>query len=138
MINVYFACSIRGGRDKINNYISIANYINKYANILDKHVYDSNLSNTGEKIYPNEIYERDINWIKKCDILIAEVTNPSLGVGYEISYAERLNKRIICLCEKNSNLSAMIKGNKNVEIIYYEKVDELKNYFLNLFKDIVI
>ena len=104
---------------------------------MDKHVYDNKLTIDGENLKDEIIYQRDIAMVKDCDILIAEVTNPSLGVGYEIGYAEKLNKKIVCLCEKNANLSAMIKENKNVEIIYYEKVDELNNYFLSLFKNII-
>ena len=72
-----------------------------------------------------EIYKRDVNWINECDILIAEVTVPSLGVGYEIGYAESLNKKIICLYQANENLSAMIKGNENITQISYNNIDEL-------------
>ncbi len=127
MIKVYYACSIRGGRDKSSNYELIASIINKYANILDKHVYDNKLTIDGEKLKDEIIYQRDIAMIKDCDILIAEVSNPSLGVGYEIGYAEKLNKKIVCLCESNINLSAMINGNKNIRVIYYEKIGEIEN-----------
>ena len=83
------------------------------------------LKSTGETIGPVEIYKRDVNWINECDILIAEVTVPSLGVGYEIGYAESLNKKIICLYQANENLSAMIKGNENITQISYNNIDEL-------------
>ena len=125
-IKVYFAGSIRGGRDKAEDYKKIASLIEDYAEILDKHVVNPKLKATGESINQEEIYERDIKWIEKSDIFIAEVTNPSLGVGYEIGYAEKLNKKIICLCENTANLSAMISGNPNLDLILYSKVDELK------------
>ena len=32
-----------------------------------------------------------------CAVLVAEVTQPSLGVGYEIGRAVDMNKRILCL-----------------------------------------
>lgn len=130
-LKIYFAGSIRGGRDKAEDYKKIADYIEKYAEILDKHVVDPKLNSKGESIRANEIYERDIKWIKQSDIVIAEVTNPSLGVGYEIAYAEKLGKRIICLCEKNANLSAMISGNPNLDVILYLTVDELKDKLIN-------
>ena len=41
-----------------------------------------------------EIHDRDMNWITQSDIFVAEVSNPSLGVGYEISAAISLNKKI--------------------------------------------
>ena len=126
-IKVYFAGSIRGGRDKAEDYKKIASLIEDYAEILDKHVVDPKLKATGESINQEEIYERDIKWIEKSDIFIAEVTNPSLGVGYEIGYAEKLNKKIICLCEETANISAMIGGNKNLDLIFYSSIDELKD-----------
>lgn len=130
-LKIYFAGAIRGGRDKAKDYRKIADYIEEYAEILDKHVVDPKLNSKGEFIKANEIYERDIKWIKQSDIVIAEVTNPSLGVGYEIAYAEKLGKKIICLCEKDANLSAMISGNPNLDVILYLTVDELKDKLLN-------
>nr|XP_055165945.1 2'-deoxynucleoside 5'-phosphate N-hydrolase 1-like [Nyctereutes procyonoides] len=45
-------------------------------------------------------------------VLVAEVTQPSLGVGYEQDQAVALNKRILCLFRPQSGrvLSAMIRG----------------------------
>ena len=56
-------------------------------------------------------------------MVIAEVTNPSLGVGYELGYAEKLNKPILCLFDGDSGgkLSAMVRGNPyNIIATYSE------------------
>lgn len=124
-LKIYFGGSIKGGRSKVEDYKKIVDYLKTVGTVLDEHVADSNLKSTGETIGPVEIYKRDVNWINKCDILIAEVTVPSLGVGYEIGYAESLNKKIICLYQANENLSAMIKGNENITQISYNNIDEL-------------
>ena len=65
---------------------------------------------------PDEfIYDRDIAWLSLADVVIAEVSTPSLGVGYELGVAEALKKPILCLYrqEGKKQLSAMINGNKN-------------------------
>ena len=129
-IKVYFAGSIRGGREKAEDYKKIADFLEEYAEILDKHVVNPELKATGESLNKREIYERDIKWIEQSDIVIAEVTNPSLGVGYEIAYAEKLNKKIICLCEDTVNLSAMIGGDQYLDLILYSSVEELKDKLL--------
>jgi hypothetical protein len=74
-----------------------------------------------------EILERDLIWLQEADLVIAEVSSPSLGVGYEIGKAEEYGKRILCLYQKNSSrkLSAMISGNKKLEIVRYTKYDGL-------------
>lgn len=123
----YFAGSIRGGREKVELYIKINELLEKYGEILDRHVANPNLSNIGENVSTEEIYQRDIHWIEESDLMIAEVSMPSLGVGYELSYAERLGKRIICLCDHSVNLSAMVAGNPNFEIIRYEDSNDLLN-----------
>ena len=124
-LKIYFGGSIKGGRSKVEDYKKIVDYLKNVGTVLDEHVADLNLKSTGETIGPVEIYKRDVNWINECDILIAEVTVPSLGVGYEIGYAESLNKKIICLYQANENLSAMIKGNENITQISYNNIDEL-------------
>lgn len=121
----YFAGVIRGDRKKLDIYIQINKLLEKYGEILDKHIINPNVNTIEENNSLEKIYNRDINWIKDCNILVAEVSIPSLGIGYEISYAESLGKRIICLCEEGTNLSAMIGGNKNIELIKYKDIDDL-------------
>lgn len=38
-----------------------------------------------------------------CTVLVAEVTQPSLGVGYEIGRAVDMNKKILCLYRPQPN-----------------------------------
>ncbi|KAL0622409.1 2'-deoxynucleoside 5'-phosphate N-hydrolase 1 [Plecturocebus cupreus] len=58
------------------------------------------------------IHEQDLAWLQQADAVVAEVTQPSLGVGYELGRAVALNKRILCLFRPQSGrvLSAMIRG----------------------------
>ena len=43
------------------------------------------------------IYNRDVDWLRESDCVIAEVTQPSLGVGYELGFAESLKIPVLCL-----------------------------------------
>lgn len=124
-LKIYFGGSIKGGRSKVEDYKKIVDYLKTIGTVLDEHVADPNLQSSGESITSTEIYNRDVSWINECDILIAEVTVPSLGVGYEIGYAESLNKRIICLYQNDESISAMIKGNNSITHISYDDVSEL-------------
>lgn len=124
-MKIYFAGAIRGGRDRVDTYQKINEILDSYGEVLDKHVADPNVNQLEERLSLEEIYNRDIKWLKECDIVVAEVSTPSLGVGYEIAYAEKLGKKIICIYEENINISAMIGGNKAIELISYKDVDEL-------------
>ncbi len=125
-MKIYFAASIRGGRDYVRDYKTIISQLSAYGKVLTEHIADDKLDDRGENISDNAIFERDTEWLRESDIIVAEVTQPSLGVGYEIAMGESLGIRIICLFKKKSgNLSAMIKGNRNLEVLEYTSVDEL-------------
>ena len=74
------------------------------------------------------IHDRDMKWLIDSDLIIAEVTNPSLGVGYEIGRALEYDKKIICLYRKDSpsRLSAMISGSKLIQVLEYKDFNDLK------------
>ncbi len=132
MKKIYFAGSIKGGSEKQKDYFELINYLKNYAEVLTEHIWNEDLSNQEN---PDQyIYLRDIKWIDECDIIIAEVSIPSLGVGYEIGYAESLNKQIICLYDESSEkeLSYMLSGNKKNQIIKYQNIEELKERLKSL------
>ena len=133
-MNIYFAGAIRSGRQKVNDYIQIVKKLQEYGEVLTTHVANPKLDNNGEyKMSLEEIYTSDINWLAKSDLVIAEVSIPSLGIGYELAFAEKLGKKVICLYDNNSNtsLSAMIGGNSNFSIVKYNSLEEILNYLDN-------
>lgn len=135
-MKIYFAGAIRGGREKVNDYAKIVQELEKYGEVLTKHIADPNLSITGEDITPKEVYKRDVKWLEECDILFAEITVPSLGVGYELAYAESKNKRVICMFEKDKNISGFIRGDNNFIQIPYSNMEELIEKIHDIIKQI--
>lgn len=136
-MKIYFAGSICAGRVDHESYFKIIKYLKKYGQVLTEHIGDKNLTDFGEKNIPEEeIYERDISWLKETDVFIAEVSTPSLGVGYEIAKAEEWGKRILCLYRKledGKRISVMIKGNKNIILKEYNDLDEVFRYIDDFF-----
>lgn len=136
MKKIYFAGSIRGGRDDKELYAQIIEKLKTYGQVLTEHLGDKTLSAMGEDGPTSKfIYDRDIDWLNTADIVIAEVTNPSLGVGYELAYAESKHIRVVCLYRPSEGrkLSAMIDGNSNFKVFEYQKIEELDDFFKNLF-----
>lgn len=127
-MKIYFSGSIRGGREYQAWYEYIVSEISKYGEVLSEFVADKALTSYGTMdLTEEEIYIRDVNLIEDSDIIIADVTTPSLGVGYEIAYAEKLGKKIFCLHHKieGKRISAMITGNKNCKIYPYTSREEI-------------
>lgn len=128
-MKIYFAGSIRGGREKVEDYKKIISILSGYGEVLTEHIGDTSLSSLGEQTKTDkEIFERDISWIDEADVVVAEVTVASLGVGYELGYAEAHSKKIVCLYQNDDgkSLSAMVSGNKNLAVIYYKNIEDFK------------
>ena len=128
-MKIYFAGSIRGGRGDAEIYAQIIEFLQGYGEVLTEHVGSDKLMDKGESsLSDREIHDRDMNWLLESDLMVAEVTNPSLGVGYEIGRAIEANKQIICLYRElpNIRLSAMIAGSRKVTIIHYDNLNSLK------------
>jgi len=60
---------------------------------------------------PETVYARDIAWLEGSDVLVAELSTPSHGVGYEIAYALDLDKPVLCLYQQDVKVSKMLTGN---------------------------
>ena len=86
-MKIYFAASIYGGRELLEDYKSLVMALKSYGEVLSEEIVDTNLLQKEEKISLEEIYLSDIEKIKQADVIFAELTNPSLGVGYELGYS---------------------------------------------------
>ncbi len=140
-MKIYFAGSIRGGRSKAEDYAKIVSFLSGFGQVLSEHVGRLDLLTSGEESKPDSyIFDRDIRWIEESDVLIAEVSEPSLGVGYEIAYAEKQGKPVLCLYQENSDkkLSAMLGGNKRIKIITYKDIDSLQSLIAKFLKELYI
>ena len=126
-MNIYFACSITGGRELESVYQEIVTALIKDGHeIPTSHLAGSEAVENERNLTPRDVYERDVNWIKNCDVLIAEVSVPSHGVGYEISFALNIGKPVLCLYQKERKVSKMITGNPDnaLSVCAYSSVEE--------------
>jgi len=135
-MKIYFAGSIRAGRADRALYLSIIAHLQKYGHVLTEHVGDQSITSSGDQGPEEQIFKRDLSWLMEADFIIAEVTTPSLGVGYELGKAEAEGKKVLCLFRPNENkkLSAMIAGNKSFLIKKYTTLPEALKIIDDFFK----
>lgn len=130
-MKIYFACSITGGREDELIYQEIVEAL-----LADGHEVPTALLATPEVMLLEgivdavEVFQRDVAWIEDCDMLVAEVSTPSHGVGYEIGYALASGKPVICLYREGVKVSKMILGNQdnNLSVLAYNHIDEATRY----------
>jgi len=110
-------------------YEKLIKIIQDHGHVLTEHLGDDEeIQNKDRVLSDREIHDRDLQWIIESDVLVAEVTIPSLGVGYEIGRAMEMGKPILCLFNTDSKhtLSAMIAGIEGVKVCNYKDPEELE------------
>lgn len=126
MKKVYFAGSIRGGRVDAELYRRLIEYMQKTAIVLTEHIGSPHLNLMEQGKRDMEIYDQDMAWLRESDILIGECTCPSLGVGYELAYAEKIGKPCHIFYDRTkTHLSAMLTGNPYFHIHPYSDESEI-------------
>jgi nucleoside 2-deoxyribosyltransferase len=128
-MNIYFAGSICGGRQDRELYYKIIEHLRQYGKVLTKHIADRDLTEKGEDNTDDRaIHDRDLAWLQSSDLVIAEVTTPSLGVGYEVARAVQFSKRVLCLYrpQAKKRLSAMIAESPDVVNKQYSSLAQAK------------
>jgi 2'-deoxynucleoside 5'-phosphate N-hydrolase len=129
-MKIYFAGSIRGGRNDAKLYLEFIEFLKGFGEVLTEHLGDLNLTHLGDDgVTDRFIHDRDVSWLLSADVLVAEVTVVSMGVGYEIGRAVSAGKKIICLYRQtpDKKLSAMISGCSDVTLIVYDNIKEAKD-----------
>jgi len=130
-MNIYFACSITGGRAFESVYQEFTHALLEDGHeVPTAHLAESNVMALEKVIDPREVYDRDVNWIRACDALIAEVSVPSHGVGYEIGFALEQGKSVLCLAKEGIPVSKMISGNPHPALHVKTYTDVTEGVFL--------
>ena len=126
-MNIYFSCSITGGRQDQDVYAQIVEAL-----IEDGHEVPTAILSRAEVmeyeavVGAEDVYRRDVNWVEQCDAVVAEVSTPSHGVGYEIALALMLGKPVLCCYHQGRKVSKMILGNTHatLRVAAYHHPDE--------------
>jgi hypothetical protein len=130
MSKIYFACSITGGRDHAHVYEGMVEHIKSAGHEVLCELFASKDVDPGiglmRDLTARGVWEADLAWVKESAAVIAETTQPSLGVGYEIAKAHQWDKPVLALYfpREGRKLSPMISGSPNVQVAEYTAPEE--------------
>ncbi len=134
MKKIYFCGSIRGGRADAALYKRMIDLLKNYGVVLTEHVGDPSLTDKGGDGGSAYIWQRDTDWLRECDVVVAECSQPSLGVGYELAFARALGKSVyVFYGGEEGRLSAMVAGDPAFHICEYKTEEELFRQLKELF-----
>jgi len=132
---IYFAAAMKGDRSnlKINRQI-IQGLLQRGYQILTMFVIDEVLD-VDRGMPPREIFKRDIRLLNETDVVVADISFPSLGVGFEIAYALLQGKKVLALCrvDRLEKTSALIRGIswKGYKLLVYNSAEEAVSKILD-------
>ena len=111
------------------HFNELIKYLGKFGEVLTEHIGELKMVHLGDD-GPSDrfIHDRDMEWLISSDVIVAEVTTVSMGVGYEIGRAVEMGKNVLCLFRPvtGEKLSAMIGGCPGITLVEYSSLEDAK------------
>ena len=117
-MNVYLACTVRGDRSALAVVRELADTIERLGHtVITRHLLADDADGEEGRLTERDVFERDMRWLESADLLIAEASGSSYGVGYEVGYvigrADVTGQRVLLLYDasRRNRVSRLIAGN---------------------------
>jgi nucleoside 2-deoxyribosyltransferase len=145
-MKIYLACTVRGDRGGVLAGRAICERLQSHGHdVLTTHLLADNVETAESQITEREVFRRDLAWLTACDVLIAEASGSSYGVGFEVGYvlgrAKASGQRVVLLYDRarRDSISRLITGNDDeaCETFGYGSVEELAGFIDRRFADAV-
>lgn len=117
-MRVYLACTVRGDRGGVAAGRVINEGLRRHGHdVLTTHLLADDVNESEALLSEDQVYCRDIEWLSSCDVLVAEASGSSYGVGFEVGYvigrAATTGQRVVLVYDatRRSAISRLITGN---------------------------
>ena len=117
-MRIYLACTVRGDRSGVQAGREIASHLERRGHeILTTHLLADDVDVAESAITERDVFVRDLEWLSQCDVLVAEASGSSFGVGFEVGYvlgrARESGQRVLLLYDstRRRSISRLIVGN---------------------------
>src|ERR1700730_1068736 len=116
-MTVYLACTVRGDRRGVEAGRAICARLQHHGHhVLTTHLLADDVNEAESALTEQEVYRRDLEWLSSCDVLVAEASGSSYGVGFEVGYvlgrASQTGQRVVLLHDRarRGAISRLITG----------------------------
>ena len=136
-MTIYLACTVRGDRGALGAARRTAAHLQAAGHeVLTSHLLEDDVDAAESSLSSEAVFERDLRWLDSCDLLVAEASGSSYGVGFEVGYilgrAAATGQRVLLLYDvaRESNVSRMISGNTHpaCSVLRYESIDQIDGF----------
>ena len=133
-MNIYLACTVRGDRTAVIGLRELVKDLEAGGHIvLTRHLLEDGVEDAEALLTDRAVFDRDLGWLNAADILIADATGSSFGVGFEVGWvlarSERTSQRVVLLyrADRKDRISRLIGGNAHprCEVMPYADTTDL-------------
>lgn len=133
-MKIYLACTVRGDRGGVLAGRAICARLQHHGHeVLTTHLLADDVDAAESRLTADDVYRRDLEWLTSCDVLVAEASGSSYGVGFEVGYvlgrAQATGQRVVLLHDvaRRDAVSRLITGNCDAACTTfgYSSVEEL-------------
>ena len=117
-MRIYLACTVRGDRGGVRAGRAICERLQQHGHeVLTTHLLAADVDAAESRLSEDEVFRRDIDWLSRCEVLVAEASGSSYGVGFEVGYvlgrAASTGQRVVLLYDaaRRHTISRLIIGN---------------------------
>lgn len=117
-MKIYLACTVRGDRGGVLAGRAICARLQHHGHeVLTTHLLADDVDAAESRLTADDVYRRDLEWLTSCDVLVAEASGSSYGVGFEVGYvlgrAQATGQRVVLLHDvaRRDAVSRLITGN---------------------------
>jgi 2'-deoxynucleoside 5'-phosphate N-hydrolase len=118
LMRIYLACTVRGERGGVLAGRAICRRLQEHGHeVLTTHLLEDDVDRAEAELTEEQVYRRDLDWLSRCDLLVAEASGSSYGVGFEVGYligrARHTGQRVFLVYdqERRHLVSRLITGN---------------------------
>jgi hypothetical protein len=119
-MNIYLACTVRGDRAAVEGLRTLAADLEAAGHtVLTRHLLDDDVEAREAQLTDDHVFERDLRWLNAADLLIADASGSSFGVGFEVGWvlarSDRTGQRVLLLyrADRQARISRLISGNRH-------------------------
>jgi len=143
MMRIYLACTVRGDRGGVVAGRTICERLQQHGHeVLTTHLLADDVNDAESQLSEAQVYRRDLEWLSRCDVLVAEASGSSYGVGFEVGYvlgrARDTGQRVVLLYDaaRRQAISRLITGNcdEACDTFAYTSVEELAAFIDRRFR----
>lgn len=136
-MKIYFGFTVAGDRSSIVAARRIVELVDRMGHeVLTRHLIEDNAWEADRLITPKEVYLRDMKWLEQCDLLMAEVSGSSFGLGFETGYLLGATaKKVVLFYRRDveTKISLLITGitHPNCRLVPYSDLSEVEIWIRN-------